>query len=118
MTGSVKVKGLREFQRACNKGGKEAKQGLNRRLVAAGQGVAEEARSRISRYSAKSAAGIRPRARVGTVVVEQRLRRTTGLRPEFGRLQMRRGLVPALEAKRPELERQLERMLADLVNGF
>lgn len=52
---------------------------------------------------AKTAAGFRPYVRLRGVEVDQTLRRTTGLRPDFGTLQMNRGLLPALEEKTDEI---------------
>ena len=118
MAGAIKVKGLREFQRACNKSSKEVKSGLRRRLRESGDIVRDEARSRFAGIDARSAAGYRTAVRARGVSVEQRLGRTTGRRPDFGALQMRDALVPALDAKSGEVERKLEDMLGDLVNGF
>lgn len=118
MAGAVRVKGLREFQRACNKSTKELKKDVRANLRKAGDIVKVESAARFAGIDARSAAGYRTAVRARGVSVEQRLGRTTGLRPDFGRLQMRRALEPALEAKRPEVEREFERMLDRLVDGF
>lgn len=119
MASSIKVKGLREFQRACNKSSKEVRTGLRRRLETAGRIVSDDARQRFSGIDARSAGSMRPRVRGGGIVVaEQRRRRTTGQHPQFGSLQMRTAFLPALASKRGEVEREFEQMLDDIVDGF
>lgn len=118
--GTVRVKGLREFQRAANKAEKETKKVVRDRLKEAGDVVRQEAARLFSPINAKSAAGYRTRARIGSVFVEQSLRKTTGLHPRYGSLQMRRALLPALEAESDEVERRLRlaaNELADIVEG-
>jgi len=118
MAGSVKVKGLREFQRACNKSSKEVKRGLRSELREAGDIVRAEASSRFAGVDARSAAGYRVAVRARGVAVEQRLPRTTGQHPDYGAKQMREALEPALDAKRAQVERRLEDMLDNIVDGF
>jgi hypothetical protein len=119
-TQTVRVKGLRDFMRATTKAERETKKAVRDKLKEAGDIIRQDASERFSSISVKSAAGLRTRARMGSVFVEQSLRKTTGLRPDFARLQMRRGLEPALEAKSDEVERRLEKAmdeLADIVEG-
>lgn len=75
--------------------------------------VRDEARARFARYDARSASryGISVR-RTGIVSVEQRLRRTTGKHPQFGSLQMRRALIPALQNNVDETIRRLDAEMA------
>jgi hypothetical protein len=85
---------------------------LRRELLAVGEPVAEDARGRLSAYNPRSAAGIRARLRSGTTVVaEQRLGKTTGRRGDWGALQMRRALSPALAAHEGEIVQRLDAML-------
>lgn len=51
----------------------------------------------------KSVAGLKPVVRLRGVEVDQTLRKTTGLRSDWGRIQMRVGLVPALHDSEPEI---------------
>ncbi len=99
---------------------KDLTRDLRAELREAGDIVRDESRSRFSGISPRSAAGYRTVVRARGVAVEQRLGRTTGARPDFGALQLRRALNPALEAKTGEVERQLEGMLDRLGsrNGF
>lgn len=107
----VRVIGLRELQRALRAVSADAAKELRRELKELAEPVREEARRLFAPLSPRSAAGFRVAVRSRGVAVEQRLRRTTGRRPDFGSLQMQRALLPALGAKRGEVERGLEEML-------
>ena len=117
---TVRVQGLRELQRDLKRiGEKDLQKGIDTELRKVGMIVAEDARGRFGRYDVRSAAGFRPRTRgFGRVVVEQRRRKTTGQHPEFGSLQMRRALLPALAST--DVVRHLDEMLDRLGrnNGF
>lgn len=94
---TVEIKGLRELLYATDRLGGDIKKNTRRALREAAEPVRREAAARFSKYDTKSAAsyGISVR-RTGSVAVEQRLRRTTGRRPDYGRLQMSEALLPAL----------------------
>lgn len=97
------VQGFTEFVRAC-----ETAPPLLRREIRAtyreiGDIVRVDARERISELSRKSSDGYRTYVRARGVEVEQSLRKTTGLRPDWGKTQMRKGLIPALHDKEPEV---------------
>lgn len=115
------MRGLRELNRDFRKMKNGLPKELKDELMEAGAIVAVEARSRFASISPRSAGGMRERVRGGgLVVVEQKARKTTGKHPEFGRLQMTRAFLPALDDKAPEVERRLERMIGRLAgdNGF
>ncbi|SRR6266542_2855584 len=117
MLGTVRIKGIREFQRALDHADRELGKQLRRELYDAAKIVASDARARFSGIDASSAMGMRPRVRGrGMAVVEQSRRRTTGQHPQFGALQMRRALLPALVSKRGEVEHRVEVMLDHLVS--
>jgi hypothetical protein len=82
---TIHVRGLREFVLAADAAGKETKKLVRDRLREVAEPVLADARSKLSRYDARSASrlGVSVR-RAGTVTVEQRLRRTTGAHPQFG----------------------------------
>jgi hypothetical protein len=82
-------------------------------LRKAGESV-RSAQWRFDRYDARSARGYRIRVRQRGIAVEQSLRKTTGKHPEFGALQMKRALVPSLEANEHQVEQDFEHAL-DLV---
>lgn len=120
-TGAVRVEGLSELERALKASDRDLAKGLRKELRDAGKVVSVDARSKLSRFGGFTALGIRPRVRRGVnVSVEQSRRRTTGKRPDFGGLQMRVGLEPALDENRAEVERRVEDMLDRIgrENGF
>lgn len=116
---TVRVKGLRSLLRATDAAGKDTKKLVRDELRKAAEPVRAEATRLFAPVDARSAAkyGISVR-RVGTVAVEQRLRRTTGQHPEFGSLQMRRALLPALETKQDEVVAHLEDALERLAQRW
>lgn len=121
MAGAVRIRGLRELTVALRAADRDLAKGLRKELREAAKIVALEARRRFSRYDQRSAMGMSPRVRsAGMAVVEQRRSRVTGKRPDYGALQMRKAFIPALEAKRDEVEKHVEDMLDRLGsdNGF
>ena len=111
-TVTVKVKGLRELNSALKRYDRALQKDLEVGLREAAQAVADNARSRFSAIDSRSAGGFRPRLRgFGRVVVEQRYRRTTGKHPEFGSLQMRRALLPAMREEEPVVIKEIEHLL-------
>lgn len=118
---TVRVKGLRELQRALKNIDSDLRKEIDVALREAAQKVAEDARSKFAGIDSRSASGFRPRIRgFGRVVVEQRLKRTTGQHPEFGSLQMRRALLPALGENQEHVIDTLDNLLDTLgrSNGF
>ena len=117
-TVTVRVTGVRELIRAADAADKATKKQVRDRLRKAAEPVRAESASRLARYDTKSAArlGISVRAS-GSVSVEQRLRRTTGRRPNFGSLQMAL-LADALGRNEPHVVRELEQALDDIVDIF
>ena len=118
MASQVRMKGYREFMRATAKAQKDSKKIIHGKLREAADVVREDASRRFDSYDPKTAAGFRIRSRVGGVFIEQRLRKTTGMHPEYGALQMAVALEPALEAKSGEVTRNVEEALSELVAIF
>ena len=118
MAETVRIKGYREFIRACDRAGKETKKEVRGTFRKVGDIVREEASSRFRDVSPRSAAGYRTRVRQGGVAVEQSLRRTTGLRPDFGALQMQEALIPALEDKEDEVIEAMDDALDRVADHF
>ncbi len=113
----VTVQGLAKLRRDLAKFDVEASAGLKADLRAAGNLVRAEAQDRLEGVSPKSAAGLRVYLRgAGRVSVEQSLRKTTGKRPDFGTLQMRTALLPALADKQDEVFVAVERTLSALAD--
>jgi len=111
---TIRLEGLKELHRSLRRYDKALALELNRRLKRAADIVREDASARFQRINATSAQGFRPRARSGAAFVEQSRRRTTGTRPDFGSLQMRLALLPALQSKSGEVEQSIEAMLDEL----
>jgi hypothetical protein len=114
MADAVRVKGIKELQRALRVYNTDLSKKLRKELKEVGLIVQVEARLRFQRYSPRSAAGYKVRVRQRGVSVEQSLRKTTGLRPDWGSLQMRTALLPALVTKEPLVVARVERMLDNL----
>jgi hypothetical protein len=115
---TVRVKGLKELQRTLRDADKNLRASVRKELREAGEIVRSEAATLFSPRDARSAAGYKVRVRQRGVAVEQSLRKTTGLHPEYGSLQMRDALLPALDAKEGEVVSHLEGMLDRLADDF
>lgn len=113
----VKVKGLREFLRATDRAGRETKRLVREELRSAAEPVRAEAQRLFSDVDAGSAAGYAITVRkAGVVAVYQRRRKVTGLRPDYGALQMREALLPALGRKQAQVEARLQRAVDGIAN--
>lgn len=118
MATKLRVKGYRELLRATSRASREVKREVRGALRAVGEVVRVEAAGRFSSVSPHSAAGYRVRVRQRGVAVEQSLRRTTGTRPDFGALQMREALLPAVEDTEHEVEHELDKALDRMEDAF
>jgi hypothetical protein len=114
----LRVRGLRELVRATDRAGQESKKAVRGILRAAALHVRVAASELFSRYDTRSAAGYRVVVRQRGVAVQQSLRKTTGLRPDYGDLQMRKALLPALRREAAETERQMELAIDRIADHF
>lgn len=96
------MKGLREFQAALRKADRETKRHVRAVWRKTAEPIRNLARAKFSGVDARVASKFRVAVRAAGVSVEQPARKTTGMRPNFGELQMRRALIPALEEKRDD----------------
>jgi hypothetical protein len=94
---------MREFLRATDRAGKETKKEVRAAFRKVGEVIRVEAARNFESIDPHSASGYRTRVRQRGVAVEQSLRRVTGLRPDYGALQMREALLPAVEDKADEV---------------
>lgn len=117
-TETLRVKGYREFLYATDRAEKESKKFVRDNFKAVGEIVREPAADQLDALSPKSAAGLRTIVRVRGVRVEQTLRKTTGTRPDWGKTQMRKVLIPNLESHEREIGEQLERSLDRIADHF
>ena len=115
---TVRVLGYREFLRACDHAGRDTKREVRKTFREVGEIVRAEAERRMDDISVQSAHGYRVRVRQRGVAVEQSLRKTTGKRPDYGALQMRHALLPALEAKEGETVRAFEHAIDVVADRF
>lgn len=115
---TLKVRGFKEFVRACDHAGKETKKQVRGTFRKVGDIVKVEAAARFASYDARSAAGYRTVVRQRGVSVEQSLRKTTGKRPDFGALQMTKALIPALDDKADEVEHAMEAAIDKVADHF
>ena len=71
-----------------------------------------------TKWAEHSAAGFKTRVRQRGVEVEQSLRKTTGLHPEWGAVQMTHGLLPALFRNELEIIAEFDRAMDKVVVAF
>jgi hypothetical protein len=112
------VTGYRELLRACDRAGKETKKKVRDSLRKVGDIVKRDAAGKFFVYDVHTAAGFRTVVRTRGVSVEQTLPRTTGLRPDFGALQMRKALLPALVDDEPAVEHEMQEAITTVANHF
>jgi hypothetical protein len=115
---TLRVDGYRQLMQALAKSDKASRKAVRDELRAAGDHVRVEAGARFASTDGRSALGYRTRVRQRGVAVEQAIRRTTGRHPEFGALQMRRALVPALDANEERTNREMEAALDRVCDRF
>jgi hypothetical protein len=112
---TIKVKGLSELRRAFKSADEDFSRHLDVELKAIAAMVAAEARRLFMPFYAKTAEGFYPRLRgFGVVSVDQRRRKTTGLRPDYGALQMVEALLPAMVKMEAKVVAGLEALLDEV----
>lgn len=104
--GTVRIRGLRETQRAFAKMALGIRAELRLHLRKIAEPVAATAKDKLARYDGISLGTIGPRTSVLGAFVTQRARKVTGRRPDFGALQMQEGLIPALQEHAEDIERE------------
>lgn len=108
----IRVLGLSELLSALNAVDRDLAKNLRSELKEAGEVVARDAREKLSSLfpsPVRSAAGIVVRVRsAGLVTVEQKYRKTTGKRPDWGVTQMKDAFLPAADAKQDIAAQHIE----------
>ena len=112
---TIEVKGWKELVKASRELPANSRRELRKAFRESGELVRSDAAARFSQIDARSAAGYKVRVRQSGVAVQQSLRKTTGKRPDYGALQMRRALLPALDANEAETMQKLEAALDDVI---
>lgn len=120
MAGSVQIIGYRETARAFSRMSGALGPALNAALLEAAEPVAREAQSLVAHYPGAKTTTIAPRVSTRGVFVTQRARKKTGLRADFGALQMVTAFIPALEHHVDEVEAGAQRALTviERLGGF
>jgi len=115
---TIRVRGLKEFQRACLKADKNMRKDVRDRLLKVAEPVkssAEQLASRNIRNIGAKWSQMRIGATTNVVYVapKQRSRHTPPQlkRPNLAPLLMNNAMLPALDANAPNVERELEHML-------
>ena len=114
---TVKVKGYRECMRALNQVDKGTRKAMLDGLKKAAEPVSQDARSKLSKYNGLDTGSIQPRAVSNGVFITQKRGKKTGTRPDFGSLQMQRGLIPAAYDGQDLFVGRVEDELDDLIRG-
>jgi hypothetical protein len=117
---TVRVRGYRETARAFHRMSGALEPTLRAGLLEAAEPVAREAKSLLSQYAGAKTETVAPRVTTRGVYVTQRARKKTGLRADFGALQMVTAFIPALEHHVDEVEAGAERALTAIerLGGF
>jgi len=105
---TIEVQGWKELVRASRQLEPNTRRELAKAFREVGEHVRSDAAAMFAPIDARSAAGYRLRVRQRGVAVVQSLRKTTGKRPDYGALQMRRALLPALDTHEAETMQRLE----------
>lgn len=114
---TVRVNGYREFLRACDRAGKETKKEVRGTFREVGEVVRVPWARDLDRFGGKTARGLRTSVRQTGVSVRQSLRKTTGLRPDFGRLQQSLGDA-VLEDREDEIGARFEDAIDRVADHF
>ena len=112
------VRGLNEFMVACDNADKQTKKAVRATFRQVGNIVKDDAKDRLSGLSRKSADGYRTYVRRRGVSVEQSLRKTTGTRPDWGAVQMRKALEPALAEQEETVVDAFQEAMGTVVELF
>lgn len=111
--------GLTELIRACDQIGGRTKKETRNLLREVGQTVRDVAEAKfVEKFGERvdpTAKGFRVVVRQRGVSVEQSLRKTTGRRPDWGSQQMRFGLIPAADVSGPEVARETEKAVEEIL---
>lgn len=115
---TLRVEGYREFMQLMARTDRASRKAVRDEIRKAGEHVRVDAAGLFSPTDARTAAGYKTRVRQRGVAVEQSLRKTTGKRPDFGALQMRRALLPALYGNEDRTIRELQQAFDRIAARF
>lgn len=108
---TIRIEGARQVSAAFKGIDRKLQSDFLNELKKTAQPVAEDAKGKVTRYAGASVNTIRPRRSGVRVFVEQSARKVTGKRGDFGALQMRTVLEPALEENADGVFRDVQGVL-------
>jgi hypothetical protein len=114
----LRVEGYREFMRATARADSDLKRYVRSTLRDVGEIVRLEAAARFAPVDIRSATGYRTSVTQRGVAVYQSIPKVTGNRPDYGRLQMRRALLPAAYSNRERVEQKMEEAIDKVATQF
>lgn len=114
---AIRVDGTREVMRAFRAVDKSLAREFGNDLKAAAAPVVEGSKQKVTRFRGVSLRTIRAKRSGPNVFVEQSARKVTGKRGDFGALQMRVGLIPALDENTDEVFAAVEKTLDRYANS-
>lgn len=117
MIQTVRVQGIREVSAAFRQVDRALMRQFGDDLKKAAEPVAELARGKVTRYRGAKVSSIRAKRSGSNVYVEQGAKKVTGRRGDFGSLQMRTVLIPALDEKSGEVFQAVTRALDGYANS-
>lgn len=108
---TVRVYGAKETARAFRQIDRQLATDFGNELKNAAAPVVDATKSNEARWRGASIGTIRAKRAGARVFVEQSARKVTGDRGDFGALQMRQALIPALDEKADEVFAEVEHVL-------
>ena len=116
---ALAVEGYRELLLATAATERRVPKEIRDALRNVGEGVRKDAARLFEQYDERTAEGYRVRVRQRGIDVEQSLRKTTGKRPDYGALQMRKALIPAADkAEGEDIEKRMGEAVDEIADYF
>lgn len=116
MAEAIRVMGVAEVQRAFRSVDSKLARDFGNDLKKTAEPVVAAAKAK-ERWQGASISTIRARRSGVNVYVEQSARKVTGLRGDYGALQMRQALVPALDENTGKVFSEVNRVLDEYANS-
>lgn len=115
----VNQRGIKELLARTDKLDRKTKMMVRDGLRDAAEPIRLSAVRKFSAYDVRTAQNYRTVVRrTGVIRVEQRLGKTTGRRGDFGRLQMRKGLIPAMTEQHAAAMQKVRAVVAKYARRF
>jgi hypothetical protein len=114
------VTGYREAVRALKTVDRDAAKAARAGIKKAAEPISQDVKRRLAGYNEISLGTIGVAVRQSGVSVTQRKKKVTGLRPDFGALQMKKGFIPAGDEGIPLVAEEVTLAIGELISlaGF